>query len=379
MQLSAPLCRDSRPCKERDDIMKTSAKRNLIVRRLPLLMTITLLPAFNSASTRAAEPRSFFEGKTIQMIISTSPGGATDVAGRLVSRYYGKYIPGHPNIIAQNMPGAGGIVSANYLFNIAKPDGLTLLAVNRANYIEQMVGRSEVKLDFRKLNWIGSFNRAPMMIACRKDSPYTSIDAMRSAKIPARFGEGGTGSISYGFSNLVGEILDFKVKHVTGYGSAREIDLGVERGEADCRATSDITLVRPPWPTWMQQGYMTIVVQQGPSKSRLLPQSTPTVYELAPAGAKPALNLMDVMIAYTDFDRPFAAPPGMAADRLKILRDGFEKMLTDPDFLLEAKKVIDWDGTSYLNGVELQKMIEKTVSQPAETIKRIKDILKEAG
>ena len=359
--------------------MKTSAKRNLIVRRLPLLMTITLLPAFNSASTRAAEPRSFFEGKTIQMIISTSPGGATDVAGRLVSRYYGKYIPGHPNIIAQNMPGAGGIVSANYLFNIAKPDGLTLLAVNRANYIEQMVGRSEVKLDFRKLNWIGSFNRAPMMIACRKDSPYTSIDAMRSAKIPARFGEGGTGSISYVFSNLVGEILDFKVKHVTGYGSAREIDLGVERGEADCRATSDITLVRPPWPTWMQQGYMTIVVQQGPSKSRLLPQSTPTVYELAPAGAKPALNLMDVMVAYTDFDRPFAAPPGMAADRLKILRDGFEKMLTDPGFLLEAKKVIDWDGTSYLNGVELQKMIEKTVSQPAETIKRIKDILKEAG
>src|ERR1044072_596891 len=143
-------------------------------------------------SAEAAEARSFYEGTTIQLLISTSPGGATDVAGRLTARHLGKYLPGHPNIIAQNMPGAGGIVSANYLANVAKPDGLTILAVNRANYLEQMVGRPEVKLDFRKLSWLGSFNRAPMMIACRKDSPHTIIDAMRKAKNPPRFGEGGT-------------------------------------------------------------------------------------------------------------------------------------------------------------------------------------------
>jgi tripartite-type tricarboxylate transporter receptor subunit TctC len=335
--------------------------------------------SFWPAAAQGAEARSFYDSKTITMLISTSPGGATDVAGRLLARHLGKYIPGHPNIIAQNMAGAGGIVAANYLYNVAKPDGLTVLAVNRANYLEQMVGRPEVKLDFRKLNWVGSFNRAPMMIVCRKDSPYTSIDAMRSAKNPARFGEGGTGSISYVFSNLIGEILDFKVKHVTGYGSAREIDLGVERGEADCRATSDITVVRPPWPTWVQQGFVTFVVQQGPLKSRLLPQTTPTVYELAPASAKPTLNLMDIMAAYTDFDRPFATSPGIPSDRLKILRDGFEKMLTDPGFLTEAKKLVDWDGASYLSGADLQQRIDKTVSQPADVIKRIKDILKDEG
>ena len=327
----------------------------------------------------AAEPRFFYDGKTISLIVSTSPGGATDVAGRLVSRYLGKYIPGHPNILAQNMAGAGGIVSANYLYNVAKPDGLTILAVNRANYLEQMVGRPEVKLDFRKLNWLGSFNRAPMMITCRKDSGFTTIDALRNAKNPARFGEGGTGSISYVFSSLLGEIFDFKVKHVTGYGSAREIDLGIERGEADCRATTDIALVRPPWPTWAQQGYMVFVVQQGPAKSRLLPQTTPTVYDLAPPTAKATLNLMDVMVAYTDFDRPFAAPPGIPKERLQILRDAFEKMLADANFLLEAKKLVDWDGTSFLNGVELQKKIEKTITQPPDVIKRIKDILKESS
>jgi tripartite-type tricarboxylate transporter receptor subunit TctC len=345
-----------------------------LVLSLSFLATPLLLPGL----VHGAEPRPFYEGKTITLLISTSPGGATDVAGRLLSRHLTKYIPGHPNIIGQNMPGAGGIVSANYLFNVAKPDGLTLLAVNRANYLDQMVGRPEVKLDFRKLNWIGSFNRAPMMIACRKDTPFTSIENMRAAKTPPRFGEGGTGSISYVFSSLVSEILDFKVKHVTGYGSAREIDLGIERGEADCRATSDIALVRPPWPTWVQQNFITFVIQQGPGKSRVLPTTTPTVNELAPASAKPMLNLMEVMLAYTDFDRPFAAPPGLPKDRLQTLRDSFEKMLGDASFITEAKKLVDWDGTSHLSGGDLQKRIDTTVSQPPDVIKRIKDILKDS-
>src|SRR5207344_328763 len=114
---------------------------------------------------------------------------------------------------------------------------------------------------------------------------------------------------------------------------------------------------------------------QGPAKSRVLPQTTPTVYELAPASAKSTLNLMDVMLAYTDFDRPFAAPPDVPTDRLQILREAFAKMLADPNFIAEARKLVDWDGSSYLSGAELQKKIEATVTQPPEVIKRIKEIL----
>src|SRR6266545_5772880 len=124
---------------------------NCGMKRWIFFAAILLALLWRCAWTEAAEPRSFYDGKTITLIISTSPGGATDVARRLIARHLGKYISGHPNIIAQNMPGAGGIVSANYVFNIAKPDGLTILAFNRANYLEQMVGRPEVKLDFRKL------------------------------------------------------------------------------------------------------------------------------------------------------------------------------------------------------------------------------------
>jgi hypothetical protein len=198
---------------------------------------------------------------------------------------------------------------------------------------------------------------------------------MRAAKNPARFDEGGTGSISYVFSSLAAEILNFKVIHVTGYGSACEIDLGMERGEVDCRATTDIAVIRPPW---VPQGYVAFIVQQGPGKSRLLPRTTPTVYELAPPNAKAALNLMDVMLAYTEFDRPYAAPPDLPPERLRVLRESFEKMLADPAYIADAKKLVDWDGTSFLSGVELQKKIEKTITQPPNVIKGIKEIFKES-
>ena len=251
------------------------------------------------------------------------------------------------------------------------------MAVSRANYLDQMIGRPEVRTDFRKFSWIGSFNRAPMMVACRTDTPYKSVAAMRAAKAPARFGQAGTGSISYVFANLINKIFDLKIKNVTGFGSGREIDLGMERGEADCRATSDITVLRVPWSSWVKDNFVTFVLQQGPEKSRLLPP-VPTVSELAPSEAKATVNLMDVVLAYTEFDRPYAAPPGVPRERLQILRESFERTLKDPDFAAEAKKLLDWDGTTYLSGEQLQKKIDATVTQPPEVIKRVKEILEES-
>lgn len=319
----------------------------------------------------------YFDGKTIRFLVASGPGATTDISARLVARYVGKHIPGNPGIVVQNMPGAGGLVAANYLFNVAKPDGLTIAAMSRANYIEQMVGRPEVKTDFRKLSWIGSFNKSPMMVACRSDTEYKSIAAMRGAKTPPRFGQSGTGSISFVFANLMEKILDLKIQNVTGFKSGRDTDLGLERGEVDCRATSDITVIREPWNRWVKERYVTFVVQQGPEKSPLLPP-VPTVAELARPEAKPYLTLMNVMLAYTEFDRPFAAPPGVSKERLQILRESFERMLKDQEFATEAKKLLDWDGATYLSGEQLQQKMIDTVSQPAEIIKRIKEILSES-
>jgi hypothetical protein len=186
------------------------------------------------------------------------------------------------------------------------------------------------------------------MAACRSDTEYKSIAAIRAAKTPPRFGQSETGSISYVFANLVEKILDLKVKNVTGFKSGRDTDLGLERGEIDCRATSDITVIRSPWNRWVKDNYVTFVLQQGPEKSPLLPPA-PTVAELARPEARPYLQLMDVMLAYTEFDRPFAAPPGVPRERVQMLRDGFARMLKDAEFAAEAKKFLDWDGATYLS------------------------------
>jgi tripartite-type tricarboxylate transporter receptor subunit TctC len=353
-------------------VRKDSARR-----KRPAAFACLFLLVLAGSRAEAQDDKGFYAGKTIQLFVSSGPGATTDISARLVGRYLGKHIPGNPGIVVQNMPGGGGLVGANYLFNVAKPDGLTLGAISRANYIEQMVGRPEVKADFRKLGWVGSFNKAPMMVACRSDTEYKSVAAIRAAKTPPRFGQSGTGSISYVFGNLIERILDFKIKNVTGFQSGRETDLGLERGEVDCRATSDITVIRAPWNRWMKENYVTFVVQQGPDKSALLPP-VPTVAELARPEAKPYLSLMNVMLAYTEFDRPFAAPPGVPKERLQILRDSFERMLKDGEFAAEAKKLLDWDGTTYLSGEQMQKKMIATITQPPEVIKRIKEILAES-
>jgi tripartite-type tricarboxylate transporter receptor subunit TctC len=328
------------------------------------------------ARALAQGAKSFYDGKTIQLIVSSGTGATTDITARLVGRYLGRYIPGNPNIVAHNMSGGGGLVAANYIYNVSKPDGLTILAVSRANYMEQMIDRPEVKADFRKLAWLGSFNKTPMMMACRSDTPFKNIAAIKAAKTPPRFGQSGTGSISYVFGRLVENIFDVKVKNVTGFKSARETDLAMERGEVDCRATSDLTVIRAPWNHWIKEQFVTFILQQGPEKSDLIPP-VPTVYELAPQEAKSKVDLMAIMLAFTEFDRPFAAPPAVPKERLQILRESFLKMLNDKEFTAEAKKLLDWDGSSHLGGEQLQKKIETTMNQPPDIIKRIKAILTE--
>ena len=349
-------------------------RHNFSLAASALISLVSLLFSIQSGWAQNARP--FYEGKTIQILVAAGPGATTDISARLVGRFIGKHVPGNPNLLVQNVPGAGGVVAANQVYNLTKPDGLTFLAVTRSNYLDQMVGKPEVKFDFRKFSWLGSFNKSPMMIACRSDTPYKSIAAMRAAKTPPRFGQAGTGSISFVFANLVSKVFDMKIKNVLGYGSGREIDLGMERGEADCRATSDITVIRAPWNRWIKENWVTFVIQQGPEKSRLLPP-VPTVTELAPPEGAPFVSLMNVVLAYTEFDRPYAAPPGVPKERLQILRDGFMRMLKDAEFVAEAKKQLDWDGGTFLTGEQMRQKLEVTITQPPEVIKRVKEVLAE--
>lgn len=200
----------------------------------------------------------FYQGKTIRVIVGTPPGNLYDLWARLIVEHMGKHIPGNPSFIVQNMPGAGHVVAANHLYSIAKPDGLTLIgSVIPSLYLNQLIGRSEIQFDWSKFSWIGSPARGASQMYMRADSPYKTIEDVRTAKEPPKCGATGvTGPDSY-LAKLMQETVGAKFNIVTGYPGGTDIDLAVERGEIQCRAfTIEAFFGREPYHTWRKNGFV---------------------------------------------------------------------------------------------------------------------------
>ena len=177
----------------------------------------------------------FYSGKTVRIIVGFTPGGFYDRWARLLSRYMPKYIPGNPNFLVQNMPGASSVIAANYVFNIAKADGLTILVPINSLYLDQIAGRKEVKFDVRKFEFIGTQEKAPTLLYFRADSPFKTLEDIIKAKEPPKCGSTGTASTGYLFAKIMDEAFKARLNTVSGYQGGSEIDVAVERGEIICR------------------------------------------------------------------------------------------------------------------------------------------------
>ena len=223
---------------------KSSKVQAFNVFGLLLFSVVELLNPLN-LEPAAAQTTPFYKGKTITMVVASTTGGGYDLWARLAGRYLVKYIPGNPTIVTQNMPGAGNIIGANYVYNVAKPDGLTLGAVNPALYFDQLVGRSEVKFDWAKFNWIGSPEKNDIVHYIRADTPFKTIDDLRNAKEPQKCGSTGTGSTGHYIPRLLEETLGIKTQIVSGYPGAPDIELAIERGEVFCWSPLLGHLLRP--------------------------------------------------------------------------------------------------------------------------------------
>ncbi|MGH7847456.1 MAG: tripartite tricarboxylate transporter substrate-binding protein, partial [Candidatus Binatia bacterium] len=187
-----------------------------------------------SANAHAQTP--FYKGKTITVIVGTKAGDVYDLYARLMGEYLSKHIPGNPNFVAQNVPGAGSMIAANQVYNVAKPDGLTIGALFPALYFDQLLKRDQVKFDWTKFHWIGSTVRSNHQMYMRVDAPYKSMDDVRNASTAPKCGATGTTSTAYYLPKLMEETLGTKFEIVLGYQSGQDIDLAVERGEVVCRA-----------------------------------------------------------------------------------------------------------------------------------------------
>ena len=326
---------------------------------------LSLLVGFAILATGAdATAEDFYKGKTIKLLVGTSPGGAMDDWARFIAPHLSRNIPGTPDMVVQNMPGAGTTIAANHIYNIASPDGLTIGLVNPSIYMDQLLGAKEVRFDWPKFSWIGSPERIDQVLFMLTDTPYKTIDDMRKAAEPARCAALARAGLGYFFAKLIEEALGAKVHMVLGYGGGGDMNLAMEKGEVHCRAgTVSAYVSREPTRTWAKKGFVRAIVQSGTKRYPKLPD-VPTLYELMEIYHTPEATkrLAKVMLSSGELGRPFIGPPEMPSERVRMLRDAFARAMEDPALLAAAQKK-KWD-LDPLGGAELEAIAKEIMVQP---------------
>ncbi len=317
----------------------------------------------------------FYEGKSVKVVVGFTSGGFYDRWSRLLARYVPKYLPGNPEMVVQNMPGAGGLIAANHLYTVAKPDGQTVGMMSYGMYLDQMVGRKEVQYDVRKFNWIGSPEKSEVLLYMRSDAPYKSIEDIRKAATPPKCGSTGTAGTDYILARLIEETLGAKIDTVLGYPGGSEIDLAVEKGEVQCRGlTAAPFFGREPFISWRKRNFVNVLLYGGVKRDKRIAE-TPTIYEIFEREKTPAETraVADVILRGGDFGRPWVMPPGTAAGVVQTMRGAYAKAMADPQLLDEAKK--GKMEVEYVSGEELTQLANKMLSQPPAVVKRVKKLL----
>jgi tripartite-type tricarboxylate transporter receptor subunit TctC len=339
-----------------------------------LILVVALIIGWHS-NLLAQAP--FYQGKTISIVVGTKAGDVYDLYPRLLAEFWTKQIPGNPNIIVQNVPGAASLIAANQVYNVAKPDGLTLAAIYPALYFDQLIKKPEVKYDWSKWNWLGSPVKSNHLLYMRADTPYKTIDDVRKATTAPKCGATGIASTGYYMPKLMEEVLNTKFDIVSGYVSGQDIDLAVERGELQCRAfTITAYFAREPFISWRKKNFTNVLIQTGTQRDARI-KDAPTIYELMDRYKvnDASRALAKVILASGDFGRPIVSPPGVPADRVKILRDSFDKVIKDPALLAEAeKRRLEIDPTRW---DEMESLAKDVMATPPDVVARMRKLLGE--
>lgn len=315
-----------------------------------------LSPVFSQAAD--------FSGKTLTVVVGYKPGGGYDRYARLLGKHLPRYIPGNPTIVIQNMPGANSIISANHLYSVAKPDGLTIGTFNNALVVAQLIKVEGVRYDIAKFSWIGSVASDAVILALRSDLPYRTAEDLRKAK-EIIIGTTGPGSSTHDFPSLLKEFAGINLKLVPGYSSSSDIMLAIERKEVDGRAGSYDSII-----PFIDRGLVRPVLRNRLSAPGI--EKLPVDEELATTPKGKAV--MAINAAPTAIYRPYVAPPGTPADTMKVLRDAFAKVAMDKEFLAEAKK--SKMGIDYTPAEQVLKVIHEVLNQPPEITKELSKYIK---
>jgi tripartite-type tricarboxylate transporter receptor subunit TctC len=320
-----------------------------------------------AGSARGDQLADFYRGKTLNLIIGTSSGNDYDFRARILARHLGKHIPGEPAIVPQNMPGVGGVKAANYLATIAPRDGTTLHMIMSNMMASEAIGAQGVQFDTRKFFWIGNTTSTPNVTVSWYKSGVTSIEHVKTRELIVG-APGGTVGVVY--ATAMNRLLGTKFKIVTGYPGGNEVNLAMERGEIDGRASNSWVSWKSTRPDWVKDKKINVLVQVGLQRAPDL-ADVPLLFELTDDAME--RQVLTFLSADTAIARSLVAAPDTPPERVAALRRAFDDTMRDPDFLAEADKALL--DIVPMSGADAQKIADSIVNTPPEVVARAKMLL----
>ena len=337
------------------------------LRRLGLAICLIFI---SSTAGVAQEP--FFKAKTVRIVVGFSPGGGFDVYSRAISRHLGRHIPGNPNVIVENMTGAGSLIAANNIYKVAKPDGLTLGNINGGLFMQQLLGAPGIEFDAVKFEHVGVPVKDKSVCVMTKASGLTRLDRWAAAKTPIKLGATGPGSATYNVPLILKEALGLPIQLVSGYKGIADVRLAAESGELAgvCGWTWDS--LKATWTKALDSGDAVVVLQTVSQAISELPKIPLAIHS---AKSEESRQLIQAGIHdVSDVTYSYVLPPGTPRERVDGLRKAFAATMKDPEFLADTKK--SRLGIDPLSGEELEKTIGRLFKLSPGVVSKLKEVLK---
>lgn len=311
----------------------------------------------------------FYRGKTVSIIVGSGAGGGFDTTARLAARHIARHIPGEPTVIVVNMPGGGGLVAANHVFSAAPKDGTVVGLFHEAQMMNQLTGGEGVNFDLREFNWLGSSYDDPNVCLVRSDAPVTTMKELIGRAQPIAVGGTGPGSNTYDAPRVIAAATGASLRAVAGYPTTNDVRVGVERGEIHgmCLGWESVQSASGEW---LKEGYVKVFVQNGTARHPDLPD-VPLALEFArDEDSRTLLRLVDAPGAMA---KPFALPPGVDPERVRIMRDALQATFRDPEFLAEAKLMnLDFQPKT---ADQIQQILTEVLATPSSMAAKYRQII----
>lgn len=340
----------------------------VVTRRTALTLIGGLAAGASGGTARAQSVEQFYKTHQITMVVGNAPGGINDISARFVARYLGKYIPGNPAIVVENQPGAGGIIAANRLANVFPKDGTYLAKLERAVPLLAIQGDPNVQFDPLKLTWLGSLSsyaRDAYLMLVMATNPIKSVAELKAGSKSISLGGDNAASSNVIYATIAKQSLGLNIKVVTGYRGAAPMFLAMQRGEIDGQVVGYSSVRTGQRTLWNEHAFRALM-QFGRKTRHPDFANIPTAYELTKDPAAQALlNFADLQFYIS---LPFAAPPGIPADRAAALQTAFMAMCKDPEVVAAGEKLgIDM---SPIDGAAVRGAISKAAATPRDVIAR---------